>query len=201
MVKRGIVWLVILLAPVMAFASDEPDHAIHEELRGLLRGIEQAINTEHYDQLGQYFTEQPSITTINQEVISSRAGIVPYFKKWFGPGGYLKQLHMVLTPDQLTALNADKTFGIVRGGGEEDYILADGRKFDMRTRWTATVVKDTDGKWRIRALHIGTNFLDNPLLAKAEASLTTFGIGGLVIGGVIGLLVGVWMGRRRKPMA
>jgi len=191
--------LLSLLLSVPAFAAEEPDHAIHEELRGLLRGIEQAINSEKYGDLAQYFHENARITTINQEFIASRSEIKPYFDKWFGPGGYLKKLRMKLNADAPTELYGNKTFGIVRGSGDEDYILSDTRYFPMKTRWTATVVKDTDGKWRILALHIGTNFLDNPILAVAESSAKYFAIGGGAIGLVAGVLIGfLWQRRRRR---
>lgn len=190
----------LLLIATLAYAGEEPDHAIHEELRGLLHGIEQAINTEQYDNLAPYFHEKLRVTTINQEVISSRSEIGPYFKNWFGPGGFLKKLEMSLNADALTELYGEKTFGIVRGSGAENYILADGRYFAMKTRWTATVAKDTDGKWRILSLHIGTNFLDNPILTKAEASLMYFASGGLVVGLLLGWLI-VFMIQRRKRSA
>jgi hypothetical protein len=68
----------------------------------------------------------------------------------------------------------------------------------MKTRWTAVVAKEDDGKWRLRAIHIGTNFLDNPILSEAEAAAkkyTAFGIaGGLVVGVGLGFL----FGRRKK---
>jgi ketosteroid isomerase-like protein len=138
------------------------------------------------------------LTTINQEVILARSEIVTYFRKWFGPGGYLKKLQMKLNADALTEFYGDKTFGIVRGAGNENYILADGRYFEMKTRWTATVVKDTDGRWRILALHIGTNFLDNPILTKAEAALIYFTAGGVGAGLVVGWLITFLVQRRKK---
>ena len=58
------------------------------------------------------------------------------------------------------------------------YVLSDRRSFDMVTRWTATVIKDADGKWLILTLHIDTNFLDNPILRVAESAPTTFAVGG-----------------------
>jgi len=182
-----------------AFAADEPDHAIHEELRALLGGMQQAVNTGKYENLAPYFTEKLRVTTINQETLSTRPAIASYFNTWFGPGGYLKSVEMKLNADAVTELYADKTMGVVRGSGEERYILSDGRHFDMKTRWTATVIKDTDGKWRILALHIGTNFLDNPILAKAEGALITFAAGGVAGGLLLGLLFGYWKwGRARK---
>jgi hypothetical protein len=197
MLRRIFVILLLLIA-TPALAIDEPDHAIHEELRGLLRGIEQAINSEKYGDLAQYFHEQLRITTINQEIISSRPEIEGYFNKWFGPGGYLKKLKMALNADAPTELYGNKTIGIVRGSGNEDYQLSDKRFFAMKTRWTATVIKDTDGKWRILALHIGTNFLDNPILAVAESSAKYFAAGGAVAGLILGLLTGFFWKRSKS---
>jgi membrane associated rhomboid family serine protease len=71
----------------------------------------------------------------------------------------------------------------------------------MVTRWTATVVKDTDGQWRILALHIGTNFLDNPILNVAESALKNFAIAGALAGLIIGWLLTFLYMRRRKVSA
>lgn len=188
--------LLLIIAPVLA--AQEADQEIHEELRGLLSGIETAINAEKYADLAQYFHEDLRITTINQEVMSSRADIEPYFEFWFGEGGYLKKLDMKLEADALTEFYADKTVGVVRGSGDEDYVLSDTRFFPMKTRWTATVIKDTDGKWRILTLHIGTNFLDNPILSMAENSVKKAGITGAIVGLLVGLLVGFFLWRRKR---
>ena len=196
MCKRLFAVLLLISSPMLA--AQEANHAIHEELRGVLSGIQDAVNAQDYGGLAPYFHENLSITTINQEVISTRAEIEPYFEKWFGPGGYLKTLRMSLDADDLTEFYADTTFGIVRGSGEEDYVLSDSRSFPMKTRWTATVIKDTDGKWRILTLHIGTDFLDNPILAVAEDSTKYFAMGGGVVGLILGLLIMFLWGRRRK---
>jgi len=76
--------------------------------------------------------------------------------------------------------------------------LADGRPYELLTRWTATVVKEEDGRWRLRAIHIGTNFLNNPILDEAENALgVAIGIG-LAAGLVIGCTIGWFLGRRKK---
>lgn len=191
---------VALLGVSMGLWAQEPDHAIHEELRGLIHRVEEAVNSEKYESMGDCFTEHLTITTINQEVLSTRGDIGPYFRKWFGHGGYLKKLNMKLSADALTELNSDKTWGIARGSGVEDYILSDGRFFPMRTRWTATVVKDTDGHWRIRSIHIGTDFLNNPILSKAEHAMGWAAGGGALLGLVIGLLIG-WLSFRKRRTA
>jgi len=123
---------------------------------------------------------------------------MPYFTKWFGKGGYLAKLEMHFNADKLTELSTDKSWGIVTGDGIEKYILSDGRPYEMHTRWTATVAKEADGHWRIRALHIGTNFLDNPILSEAERALKSAALAGAGGGVVVGLILGWLFGRRKK---
>jgi len=188
----------LLFIALPAYAAEEPDHAIHEELRAVLSTVQTAINDARFEDMLPVISQDIRATTINQEVISNRDEVVGYFNRWFGPGGYLKKLHMTLHPDALTELSADKTWGLVRGSGVEVYTLADSRVFDMQTRWTAVMQKDADGKWRLRSIHIGTNFLDNPILAAAKDALPKVGLaaggGGIIVGGILGF----FLGRRKK---
>ena len=175
-------------------------HLIHQELRDLLQGIENAINTQQYADLKQYFTDNLHVTTINQNVITTSNGIDAYFKEWFGEGGYLKKLNIKLNADRLTQLYGDPehpSWGLVYGSGVENYQLVDGRNLDMKTRWTATVIKGEDGKWRILALHIGTNFYDNPILHAVQQSTHYYAAGGLALGLLLGALGMVFI-RRKK---
>ena len=194
--------LVCLLVSSTSFATtEEPNHGIHEELRGLLQGIETAINAEKYGDLKQYFDEKLKVTTINQNLISTPDGIDAYFKEWFGKGGYLKKLDIKLNPDALTDLYGDPanpSWGLVYGSGTENYQLVDGRNLAMKTRWTSTVFKEADGKWRILALHIGTNFYDNPIFAAVKDSTKYYAVGGLVLGLLLGVLGMVFLRRKKS---
>lgn len=196
MIKKLLaVWLLVCVA--VGGAAQEPDHAIHEELRGTLKTIESAINSGDYDAMLPVLSEQIRATPVNQEFLSGRAAVSAYFKKWFGADGYLKKLELKLTADVLTELSADKTWGVVYGDGVEKYVLRDGRPYEIKTRWTAVMAKEADGHWRVRALHLGTNFLDNPILTEAEHAVVKSAgaglVGGLVLGGLL-----VWFVRRKK---
>ena len=186
----------VLSTPFMASAA-EPDAKIHNELRTLLKGIETAINSEKYSDLAQYFHKDLRVTTVNQNTISSHPEITAYFKEWFGEGGYLVSLRMSLKPDTPTEFYNNKTMGIVRGSGIEKYKLTDGRDLDLKTRWTATVIKDTDAKWRIVALHLGTNFYDNAIYNETRSYLIKMGIIGSLLALVLGFLIGFYL-RKRK---
>ena len=184
---------IFLLIARPGYAAEEADHAIHEELRAVLSTIQTAINDAKFDDMLPVISEDIRATTINQEVISNRSELSTYFYRWFGPGGYLKKLHMTLRPDALTELATDKSWGLVRGSGVETYTLSDGRVFDMQTRWTAVMQKDADSKWRLRSIHIGTNFLDNPILTAAKNAAVKVGLlcagGGLLVGALSGYLI------------
>jgi ketosteroid isomerase-like protein len=189
--------LACFLFAVPLLAAEEADHEIHQELRGILSTVVGAINSGNYDAMLPVISENVRATTITQEVISNRQEASAYFKKWFGPGGFLKKLDMSLSADALTELSPDKTWGIVRGSGMERYTLADGRRYDMPTRWTATVAKEADGRWRLRAIHFGTNFLDNPILDEAKRRAKMYTIGGTLTALVFGIFLGFLVGRRK----
>jgi ketosteroid isomerase-like protein len=182
------------LATFPIYGAEEADHEIHQELRGILLTVQTAINSGNYDAMLPVLSKDVRSTTITQEVMSGHEQVSAYFKHWFGPGGFLKKLNMTFTADALTELSPDKTWGVVRGSGMERYTLADGRQYDMPTRWTATVVKEADGKWRLRTIHFGTNFLDNPILTEAKRAVVKYaaiaGGAGLVLGGLLGFLLG-----------
>ena len=188
--KRVQALLLSLLILLSVSHAEEADHEIHNELRTLLKGIELAVNEERYGDLKQFFHKDLRVTVVNQNTISSYDGIENYFNDWFGEGGYLLSLKMTLTPDALTELYNDKRMGIVRGNGIEKYKLSDGRDLDLKTRWTATVIKDTDKKWRILSLHLGANFYDNAIFHEMKGQLTKWGI----VGSLFTLFLGLFLG-------
>jgi ketosteroid isomerase-like protein len=195
------VWVVAALLVAPPAWADEPDHAIHEELRGVLREVVTAINSGQYDRMLPFLAENVEATSVTQEVMSSRADVSKYFNEWFGPTGYMRRMEMKLDADGLTELSPDKTWGLVRGKAVEHYEAKDGDVFDFATRWTAVMTRGDDGKWRVRAIHFGTNHLDNPVLTKVQRTLVRDGAIAAVATLVAGLALGWWLGRRRTGAA
>jgi len=197
---KNLFLIVLFVGLPFRVQAEETDHKIHEELRSVLKQIESAINTGDYDKMLPVLSDKIRATPVNQEFLSGRPAVSAYFQKWFGPKGYLKKLEIKFEADALTELSPDKSWGIVTGKGTERYILSDGRPFDILTRWTATMVKEDDGRWRIRSIHIGTNFLDNPILAQAKRAIgmaaAASGLVGILLGGIL-----VWLIGRRKKQA
>lgn len=183
--------------PAPTAPQSAEDEAIHNELRALLTTVATAINERQYDRLLPVISDQAHVVLINQDVLSHKSQMQPYLDKWFGSGGYLRSLTVALEADALTELSPDRRWGVVHGTGVETYVLADSRRFDMPTRWTAVVQKEDDGVWRIRNVHVGTNFLDNPVLHGVAGQtgqwLALGGAGGAVLGGLL-----TWLIMRRR---
>lgn len=193
---KKILLLLLTLTSLSAFAS-ESDEAIHRELRQAVVLVESAINSGEYDKMLPVLSNDLRATPITQEFIHGKEGIEPYFHKWFGKDKFLKSLNISLTADTQTELSADRTWGVVYGKGMEKYILNDGRSYDIPTRWTATVVLE-EGHWKIRTIHFGTNFVDNPLINEATQAINKvmYGAGG---GGLlVGLILGFFLFRRKS---
>lgn len=182
-------------------AAQETDHAIHEELRTLLRGVTTAMNESRFDDMLPWLSEDVEATSITQEAMSGRPAVARYFREWFGPSGYMRRMTMSMDADGLTQLSPDKSWGLVRGKALEHYEAKDGDQFDFKTRWTAVMVRSDDGKWRLRAIHFGTNHLDNPVLDKVKRTLIRDGAIASIACLLVGVLVGAWFGQRRARTA
>ena len=189
---------VVALCVAPMATAEEPDHAIHEELRSILHAITAAMNSGEYDRMLPLLTENVEATSITQEVMSSRADVSKYFQQWFGPTGYMRRMEIQLVADKLTELSPDRNWGLVRGKALEHYEAKDGELFDFDTRWTAVMVRGDDSKWRLRAIHFGTNDLDNPVLTKVRRTLVRYGVVAGIASLLVGLGLGWWLGRRRR---
>jgi ketosteroid isomerase-like protein len=168
----------------------------HEQLRNLLAETRDAINSANFAALEPLFYEPFSATLLNQDVVTTSQELTGFFDQWFkGDTAIIKSLTMDPVADAQTEIY-DGTFGIARGSNTEVYELVNGKAYTFKTRWTATVIKDED-RWKILAVHNGTNFLDNPLLAVAERAGYYYAGGALLVG----VLIGFFLGRARRGRA
>lgn len=194
------VLLSILLVASPAAAQDAATQADHEALRTLKTKAVEAVNTRNYDLARQLLHEPFMATVITQDSFNSFDKLKAYFESLYTRSFLrMKKISMTAEADELSQI-VTGTFALTRGSTKEHYELADGRSFDMDGRWTAVSMKGADG-WKVMAVHTGTNFLDNPVLAAIEGSVMTFGAGGLALGLALGFLGGWFMTRRRAARA
>jgi hypothetical protein len=182
-------------SPLPADAQREQDH---DQLRALARTVKEAVNANRLDDLLPLLAKGFSITMVDQTLVTQPGQIKEYFRRYFeAPDAVLKSVRIEPEADVLTEF-LDESTGVNRGSSTDTYTLRNGRQVVFRTRWSGTFRK-YDDQWKIVNLHVGTNFLDNPLLQAAEATRYLWGAGGLLLGVVAGGLGGWWLTRRRGP--
>src|SRR5262249_43359829 len=119
-----------------------------------------------------------------------------YNRVMTGPNKIVESFNCSVNVDELTTLYGEN-MGICFGSSDEHFKLTNGRKLDVKGRWTATLVKE-DARWLVASLHASTNLFDNVILDLVKSPLTLIAILCLVAGVVLGWLVGR---RRKRPAA
>ena len=139
-----------------------------------------------------FFHPNAVVTWHNAEVSRGRDGIRAYLNRTLkGPNPIVAEFKADVNVDELTILYGGDT-GISFGSAVEHFKLSSGTTIDLPARWSATLVKEGD-QWLIASLHASDNLFDNPLLAKAKRFVCWAGGLGLLVG----LLAGLFLGRRR----
>ncbi len=193
MKKIGIFLALALSNLISAAANTNSLEATHNELRALRDGLMDAINKGDIDRELPYLTTNVVVTWHNAEVSRGREGVRDYYNRMMnGPNKLVADFHAEINVDELTILYGENT-GISFGSSVEHFKLTNGRSFDLKGRWTVTMVKQ-DGRWLIASLHVSTNIFDNAMLDMAK----TYAIRVVCIAVVVSAILGWLIGRRRK---
>jgi uncharacterized protein (TIGR02246 family) len=182
--------------PVVADPVPAPE-ALHDELRKLRDDVLAAIEKNDFDAILPHLHPNVVFTPMNNEVCRGPQEIRAYFDKMLkGPDAIVKSVRLEVEVDRLTDLY-DST-GVAFGSSNDHYTLNNGMDFPVQTRWTCHLVRE-NGRWLITAFHSSANVFDNPILERTKQSekLRWGGIG-IAAGALIGALVGVAIGRRRR---
>jgi uncharacterized protein DUF4440 len=187
---------VSLLLAVNAAAQEGSPAGDHDALRKIKADVLNAINTRNLRGLDAIVHRPFMVTVITQDSFTDAGALQAYYDGLFTRKLLrMKKVTIEADADELSQIYT-ATFAVARGSTKELYEMADGRSFDMRGRWTATAIKD-GGQWKLLALHDGTNFMDNPVLATVEKSTAYTGAGGFAAGLAAGVLGSVLIRRRR----
>ncbi len=187
---------ILLLGASGVWAQDARQQD-HEELRVLLRTIAQAISARDFQALASVLDRDFSVTTVDQKRFTSLDTFRAHWEGLFkGDRALVRKVTIKPTADELTRFLAPDV-GLSSGTSEDTWEFTDGDVRVMKVRWTA-VVHRVDGHWKLASAHVGTDLLDNPVVAAAKQGL--WKLGGWVGGGglVVGALAGLLVGRRRR---
>jgi ketosteroid isomerase-like protein len=180
-------------APVWSQTSPASDEATHNQLRALRDGLITAMNQGDVERELTYLHPNVVVTWHNAEVSRGRDGVRAYLKRMMsGPNHIVETYSADIHVDELTILYGGDT-GISFGSAVEHFKLTSGTSIDLPARWSATLVKEGD-KWMVASLHASDNIFENPLLTGAKRM--TYWVGSIAL--LVGLIIGSFLGRRRK---
>jgi uncharacterized protein (TIGR02246 family) len=159
---------------------------IHDELRKLRDELVAATNKPDLDAMLALCTDNVTFTPPDARLNRGHDEVRRYYEEMMtGPDPYVKSFKANPEVDDLAVLYGGDT-GVATGTSTDHFELKNGMEFDLKTRWSATVVKEKDGQWRVANYQTAVDVFDNPLLNAAKNAL--YWTGG--IAGVIGLLAG-----------
>jgi len=183
--------------PGFAQNADASIDAIHDEIRALKDGAEEAFNAigrsgkdGDIESILQYVHDDIVLVAMNGDTAVGKQGIQDYFMdKMAGPEPTVASVHHTFNVADLSTLYGDDT-AVAHGDSVGTYGLTDGMSFTVDTFWTATMVRE-EGKWLLASFQFAPSIFENPLVDKAVGMIYRVA----AIAGVIGLMVGFLLAR------
>ncbi len=173
------------------------NQAEHDQLRMVRDELIAAINAKNSQTVLERMHPNVVLTTQDGKelkVVRGREGVQEYLDRLLiGPTRGVESLKLDVIVDELSAIYHDHT-AIAFGSSFDHYKLVDGTEFDLKTRWSATLVKEQD-QWLLANLQVSTNLFDNPVLA----AFSRVAIWIAASAGIAGLVIGLLFGRKLRP--
>lgn len=163
-----------------------------------LRGkVAAAISRQDTRMLMECLARDFAFTAVNQVLVTNATQLEELFDRMFRSDKSIlisvkTDLKLDIPPRFL-----DANTGMCYGSSRDICFMRSGKEVEMDTRWSATLVKE-DGNWKVAMLHVGTDFLDNPVLDGLEKYASIFGIGAGIGGLLLGFALGALGSRNRQ---
>ena len=188
-----------LLRGGMALAGEPNRESDTIAIKALREKVATAISRQDTRMLMECLAEEFAFTAVNQVVVTNGSQMQQLFDRMFrSEKALLVGLKTDLKPDIPTRF-LDANTSICHGSSRDICFMRSGKEVELDTRWSVTLVRD-GGAWKVAMLHVGTGFLDNPVLDGVERFASIFGIGAGAGGLLLGFALGALVGRNRLPL-
>lgn len=192
---------LLLFPPALSTADGQEtvvdESAIDAELDAFRADLFRLFNEENYQQMLEDHCH-PGILCTWQDGTSStgHAGVIAEFDKL---KQFIRRMQVHPTTDRRLILNEGRVV-ISSGEMHDDYALARGLTVKLKSRWSATLVKEDD-RWSLVSFSVATNAFENEVI-DLYVKNAKYSSGALA--GIAGLIAGVFatrMLRRRSLVA
>jgi len=190
---------VMFVQPLHALESDAALEAVHDEIRALKDGVEEAFNLigrsgkdGDIEPILEFVHDDFVLVAMNGDIRVGKQGIRDYFReKMSGPEATVVSVHHTFNAAALSTLYGDDT-AVAYGDSPGTYELTDGSTLSADTYWSATMVKEND-RWLLASFQFAPSIFDNPVVDAAIGMVYK----AAAIAGIIGLVVGFLLARLR----
>lgn len=153
-----------------AFGEDKYQ-ADRELLRATLAKITNALNSQNMDELAGYLSKDFRFTTLDQKLIKTPEELKKYYESLFkSNNAIIKSYKTTPTFEEGGATFLSDTICYCVGSAIDEYTITNVNDIKLPIRWS-TVLEKEDGVWKVKVLHLGANFYDNPVIDKVSSGL------------------------------
>ncbi len=196
--KRCRIVLVLgtfFLLPGLLWPQDTKEDPAHADLRKLKTQLVEALNKGDVDALLVHLDKDVIVTWMDGRVSKGPKEVREYYERMTkGPDRVVESFQADPTVEELTHLYGNT--GVAYGRSLDKFKMTDGSDFTIKTRWSATMVKDGD-RWKIAQFHASTGVFDNEVLSTYVRRISTWvGIAAAIAGIVLGVIIGRLLFRR-----
>ena len=174
-------------APDAATGKFDARDAERARLREFIPVYERAVNEGELEVLKPHLDPEFTGVMVTGEEIEGFQGLVDYRKgiqELLGEGGTYRVKAKVGGP---AVFSGD--MAVAHGTTEDEVVTGAGKKYSFTSQWTA-VCRKTGGEWRILRVQGTMDPVKNPfVLALVGAASTTFGLIGLAVGVLVGVVI------------
>ena len=169
--------------------------AIDAELDKFRDDLFHAFNTGDYPAMLEKYCHKDIIATWQDGTTSEgHAGVIAEFDKL---KQFIDKMTVNASTDKRLILN-DGNLVISSGEMKDHYVLGRGPSVNLNSRWSATLIKDSD-RWLLVSFSASTNAFDNEVVSLyLKSQKYTVSAAAVLIGIGIGLLLSRIMNRRSK---
>jgi ketosteroid isomerase-like protein len=187
--------LVITMCAVSTIRAATPaEEALHAELRLLKTAYEKAVNTGDFSPLETLFAPDTTGVVVDNRLFKSFAELKAIDQKFRAdfPG----LVYRVTLKPELSQLYGDIA---VSHGTADEYVKTDAGEFTYTSSFTAVLRRTANGWKLIRSQVTMDPFRNSVVEHFLSKTKTYFGLGGIAIGALLGILVGRASARKPAP--
>ncbi len=196
--------LLIITALILTSltASAQPNPApplseVDQAISHLRQGLIDSFNQGDIDRLLTFLDTNAVVTWQNGEVCDGTPAVKAYYQRMMK--GDHPVVSKVISDPKVLGRHVQGDWAVSWGNLNDTFVLTDGRKLPLNSRFTATIAKRGD-RWLVAAFHVSVNAFDNPITTLAVKKVSLFiGIGGLIAGVLASLVVARLRRRPNNP--